>query len=201
MVNIDATIGSGDFALDTNSANPQTLLAFLKRGWSHYYGNERAAKISTWKKSFAKANGREPNEAEIEAKNEEVLSAMHKNVLEGTIGHSVRGPALSTLDRVIERIARQAVVLTLRANGIKPPKDEETVTFAAGTPNEQTVTMEDLIDRWLDAVAKENGVPSEDGTTNRQVATAMAEAEIAAKKAKVDSAKVQGGVNSAADLF
>lgn len=173
-----AQITFGDHTIDTASLPVQSVEALLRRGLSHFLGNEQASKVAGWVKAFEKANpGQTVDEADKEAKKSEYVKAALQALTDGTVGMG-RAPAISPLEREIDRLARAEVVAVLKSNGIKPPKGDEKVKFANGAE----FTMDELIERRIEKF--------------RDVLTAAAQKKIAAdekrrKAAEADAAKLR----------
>lgn len=135
-----------EVSLDFTNLPAASLLAMLKRGVSHYLGNEIAAKISG-RKDKAEKEGTPLSESDVEALRAEftdkAISALH----EGTVGSATRGPAADPVDVAAERIARAEVNDVLKANKAKwtGKGDDRHVKFADGS----TLTMDEMIERRL----------------------------------------------------
>lgn len=141
----------GSITLNTDGLPAVSIAALLKRGLSHYFGNEQAARVSA---DIANAvedarKAADPNDKadatrdEIKAwrvANPEAVKAWAdgyaadalKALQDGTIGTSNRGPRADPLEAAINSLAKADVVAMLKARNIKVPKGEEVVTFAKG---------------------------------------------------------------------
>jgi len=146
----------GDIALDTAKFHPTSVDAMIRRGVSHYLGNEMASKVVTWEASENKARqeaatkeGRatyNPVSDEDKAAQKALFQADALAALEaGTVGVSNRGPRVDPLIALMQSIAKREVIDTLKANGIKPPKGSDIVTFGDGA----TRTMEQMVEKRL----------------------------------------------------
>lgn len=169
-----------------------SMQALLQRGVTHVLGNEASSKVSTWKKKFAKDNGRDPDEDEVEAQSLDEQDAFFARIMDGTLG--VRavsgGVSRSTFDSIMRAMAKVEILAILAAQSpaVKPDKDGN-VTFNDGAVME----VETLIDRRLD---KPEHVAR---------LTPLAEAEQAKRKAAAEAkaamrkAAVAGGTGNAAE--
>lgn len=155
-----------DHVIDTDALPAASVAAMLKRGLTHYLGNEQAAKVTNFKKSFAKANGREPGEDEIDAKRDELIEAAVAALAAGTVGIGVRGPRIDPVEKIMEAKAEAEVVAILKSHKLATKKPEDEDVFTLGGVE---YTFADLVER---RVAKE-------GDRLR----ADAEAEVARRKA------------------
>lgn len=138
----------GNITLDFTKLPAKSLEAMLKRGVTHYLGNEQAAKVSGWKSRFADDNnGAVPGDDEIAAKKAEYVSAAVAALEAGTVGMATRGPAADPVEAEMERIAKREINAILKTNGAKfsGKGDERKVTFANG----QSFTMDQLVERRL----------------------------------------------------
>ena len=173
----------GTHTLDFTKLPAKSLEAMLKRGVTHFLGNEQASKVSGWKVRFVETEKREPNDDEVA----EVKSAYITKALEalsaGTVGVATRGPAADPMDATMERIARGEISDVLKANGAKfvGKGEDRKVAFADGS----SFTMDELIERRL--------ANPEHGPRIRK------DAEKAIKDAarKAEKAKVAGGLSAA----
>lgn len=142
-----AQVTWGDLTIDTATLHEKSTVALLRRGLAHFLGNEQASKVASWMKSFEKSEGREPTDDEKAAKKAEYVEKAIAALWAGEIGMGVRGPAVSPLEREVERLARGEVMAVLKSNGIKPPRGDEAVKFANGAE----FTLEQLIERRIGA--------------------------------------------------
>jgi len=146
----------GNIALDTAKFHPTSIDAMIRRGVSHYLGNEMASKVVAWAESQNKVRADEATKAgkatyvpvsdDEKQAQKEIYQAEALVALEaGTVGVSNRGPRVDPLVALMVSIARREVVDTLKANGIKPPKGSDIVTFGDGA----TRTMEQMVEKRL----------------------------------------------------
>jgi hypothetical protein len=137
----------GTHSLDFTSLPPKSLEAMLKRGVTHFLGNEQAAKVTNWKKKFVEEHGAEPGEDELQAKKAEYVIAALAALNEGTVGTASRGPAIDPLDAEMERLAKAEINDIIKKAGAKfsGKGDDRKVTFGDGS----SFTMDELIDRRL----------------------------------------------------
>lgn len=172
----------GDQTLDFTKLPPKSLEAMLKRGVSHFLGNEVASKVSTRKKK-AEADGAPLGEDEAVALRGEFLTAALAALHEGTVGTATRGPAADPVDAEADRIAWGEIQTILKSNGSKSEgKGEDRVwKFANG----QSFTKDELIERRLTNPDHKDRIFKD------------AEKAIKAKAKKQASAKVEGDILSA----
>lgn len=188
----------GSHNLDIAKFHPNAIEAMVRRGISHYLGNEVASKVSGWSASqvsqaveaFKTANPTKSDEATLAevarrvepspeakaTKKAEFQAAAVQALLDGTVGQSNRGPKADPLEAEIEKLTRHSVLETLKANGIKAPKGDGVVSFADGT----TRTMEQMV---------ENRFKRDGDAITTQAKKNLAEREKVAAKAKADAAK------------
>jgi hypothetical protein len=141
--------------VDFSKVPQASLEALLRKGVTHYLGNEQASKVTAWKQKTAderaaeaKKNGTEAapvTDAEIEAKKAEFEAAALAAIYDGEIGAG-RGPRLDPVERELRALIDQHIANTLAGNGIKFPKNRklpaegEVIEFANG----QTRTLEQM---------------------------------------------------------
>lgn len=132
----------GSHSIDVAKLPEASVVALLKRGLTHYLGNEQTSKLVAARKREGAFDGttEEAYKADLVAK---AVAALH----EGTIGTQVRGPSVDPVEAAMERIARAEINAVLKAKGAKfvGKGDDRKVTFANG----ESFTMNDLIDRRL----------------------------------------------------
>lgn len=169
----------GDITLDFATLPDSSRLAMLKRGVSHFFGNEIASKVSTRKKAAAD-KGEPMSEADADALHAQFTADAIKALNEGTVGVSTRGPAADPVDVAAESIARAEVSDVLKANGAKftGKGDERRVKFADGSE----FTMDQLIERRLANPAHAERIRK------------AAEKVVADKAKKLAKAKVEGNL-------
>lgn len=140
-------ISYGTYNLDFSKFPAQSSLAMLKRGVTHYLGNEQAAKVTNWKAKFLEENKVEPADDEVAAKKNEFILAAIAALEAGTVGMATRGPSIDPVEAHIERIAKAEINNILRASGTKfTGKGEDRKIVAA---NGDSFTMDDLVERRL----------------------------------------------------
>lgn len=152
----------GDRKVDTASLPEKSIEALLRRGVTHYLGNEQASKVTAKidkAVSEGKAEGfvatrddikayREANSDQVGIWMKEVTDSALAALLEGTIGNravGTSGPKLAPLDTIVRKVAKAEVIDTLKANGLSTPKGEEKVQFDGG----KSFTLDELIDRRI----------------------------------------------------
>lgn len=191
----------GDISRDPSKLPETSLQALLARGFTHFLGNEQASKVvsriraaiveGTERKadSVTKEEVQAFRAAQPERVNGwlgEIVNDALKSLDEGTVGiRAAGGPKVDPVTAAMNSLARTEVVTILKANGLKTPKGEETITFGNG----ETRTMAQMVEKRLadhgERIRKE---------AERQIADA------ARRKAKVE-AEVKGkGKASAAEL-
>jgi hypothetical protein len=138
----------GDYTVDTDKLPEKSLAALIKRGLTHYLGNEQSSKTRAWEKAQKDEDG---NEVEVSdeakaAKLAECQAKAHAALLDGTVGTITRGPGKDPVEAEIERQARAKIRETLKANGIKfsGEGDERTVTLKG-----EAFTMDQLVERQI----------------------------------------------------
>lgn len=169
----------GTHTLNFDSLPPKSTEAMLKRGVSHFLGNEIASKVTTAKKKFAAANeGRELAEDEITALRGEFVAKALSALNEGTVGIATRGPAADPIEAEMDRLAWIEIQGILKANGSKSEGkgDDRVWAFANGAK----FTKEELIDRRLDPTGPA-GVDTNTGTVHAERLRKEAEKAIKAK--------------------
>lgn len=187
---------------DETQAPVASVMAMAQRGFQHFLGNEVASKVVSKIKSEI-ASKTKDRKAESVSKDEIVAfrteHATHvqawtraavdealKAFDEGTIGtRSGGGARVDPLTAAMNTIARTEVTVTLKANGIKVPKGDDTVTLQ-GEP----FTMAQLIARRLE----KHGTRIQ-GEADKQVKDAArkrAKLEAEAKQAKQGNGSQQG---------
>lgn len=167
MANEHLVFKYGDTELDFSAMPPSTLTAMLRRGVSHLFGSEAASKVQAKiekvlageteesKKAYdalpddvrrAQIKAfREGRKDDVAAMLAEVTGGFLQAMRDGSLGTSVRGPALDPVEAIERRLVREYIVATLKANSIKiPKKNDEKVIF----PNGDQFTLPELIDRF-----------------------------------------------------
>lgn len=142
------------------------VLAMIRRGITHYIGNEQAAKVTAKADAYVKKAAAEYAEANagiapdadtleaIKADAEalrgdwakEVRDAAYKTLMEGEVGAGARGPAVDPFEAECERLAKARIKARFDAQSprIKMPKEGEKVQLANGE-----FTLDELIERQL----------------------------------------------------
>lgn len=181
----------GAVTVETASLPPVSAEAMIRRGLSHYFGNEQAAKVTALKDKWI--GDKDANPEATPATDEQVSKwlaearqAAFEKLMAGTVGAGrLTGPRIDPIESATLAIAKVEVTNILRAAGVKPPKGEETVSLAG-----EAFTMAQLIERRLakegDRIAKE-------------AAKRVADQKKKAEKAKADVASA--GENKTADAL
>ena len=143
--NENLVIKYGDFTLDFNTLPEASLVAALRSGVAHKFGNECASKVT----AYFDPDQDTPPESTPEARSAykaEVQKEMFAKFLAGTVGVSTRGPAIDPIVVIERRLAKADVTLVLKDNGLAwPKKAEDKVKMADG----KEFTGKELIDRRL----------------------------------------------------
>lgn len=178
----------GNHALDTAKFHPTSLDAMVRRGVSHYLGNEMASKVVAWaeseSKERAKSGAAAITDAEKEAKKNQLQLEAIAALEAGTVGQSNRGPRVDPLVAQMTSLARREVIDTLNAHNIKPPKGEDVVTFGDGA----TRTMAQMIAKRL-----ANHGPRLEAEAKKHLAELARKAEKAKKDAAARESKAPVG--------
>lgn len=170
----------GNFEIDTDKVPAANIAAMIKRGIAHYLGNEVAAKVS------AKSEDNASDEQKAKLKAELQAEAFDK-LMNGEVGSSVRGPHVTPIESKIAQIAKKEVLDILRANGIKPPKGEESVKFADSTEKTLAAMVATRREKFGDRITKE-------------AEKALADEARKAKRAKDEAAQVEAKTSEALGL-
>lgn len=164
-------------SIDTAALPEASRLAMIRRGLTHFLGNETASKVSGFKERVAKekeaafraANtipadatlGTDIDSAAFAATDEEVLAHRQTLIAEGiaklaagTVGHAVRAPAIDPVEKEMERLAKADIKATLEANGLKVPRGEEKVTFSEGNSKSMDEMLATRLERFGDDLRK-----------------------------------------------
>lgn len=126
---------------NTDTLPPVALEALLRRGASHYFGNEQASKVASW----AESQETPPTDEAKAAKKAEFQAAALKALLEGTVGTIVRGPRGTGVDSVVRQLAEKEVKDILKAQKLAMPTGDKKIKF----PDGSELGRADLIDRRI----------------------------------------------------
>lgn len=135
-------ITAGGRDIDLSALPEKSILALLRRGATHFFGSEIASRVKTKKDNFEG----DASDDQIAAWKAEILADFHEKLASGTIGDRAVGQSVDPVEAEMERIAKQEVKDTLRANGIKVPTKGEVLKIGG---NE--VTLDELVERRLTA--------------------------------------------------
>lgn len=177
----------GDHNLDFTKLPAKSLEAMLKRGVSHFLGNEIASKITARKNKHKADNaGAEMPEADIAALHAEFVAKALTALAEGTVGTATRGPAMDPVEAKMEALAWAEILVILKNNGSKSTGkgDERVWEFANG----QKFTKDELIGRRLDPTGPA-GVDSKTGVIHADRLRKDAEKAIKAAAKVAEAAK------------
>jgi hypothetical protein len=130
----------GEHTIETDKLPAKSIEALLRRGVSHFLGNEQASKVSA---KFADQEN-VTDEQKAQAKAEYVAAAI-KALHEGTIGNVIRGPKGTSADAIMRELARKEVTDILRQNKLTFPTGDKVVEFGDGTK----LTGKELVDRRI----------------------------------------------------
>ncbi len=197
-----------DITRDFNTLPLVSQIALATRGFAHLLGNEQASKVVSKIRGAvvaASPKGADGSTRKVESVTKDEVQAFRaanpeqiktweaaaraealKDLDEGKLGTRVAGPRLDPVETEIARLARVDVINTLKAHNLKAPKGDETITFLAGTPQEHTRTMAQMV---ANKIAK-NGE-----RYKREAEKAVAEAarKRKAAEAAAKAAPAQGG--------
>lgn len=169
----DFKVTYGEQTFDFAALPHTTLMAMAKRGVAHYLGNEfnaatlgqevanivshddpevQKANRAKWdamstaeRKERLKAY-RDANPDAVKAIYDAEMAERVRDMAEGKVGISVRGPSVDPLTAIMQRLAKARVVNILKALKVAVPKKaEDIVAFADG----QAFTMAELVSRQL----------------------------------------------------
>lgn len=147
------TITYGETQVDFSKLPETSVRAMLSRGLTHFLGSEQASKvIAKFKAEDGTKSGTEVDWAAAKA---EFVAAALVALHDGTVGVSTRGPTKDPLEAEIASIVKREVTATLKANGLKFPKDGETVTFGNGVTRTGAEMLANYLAKNSDAVHKE----------------------------------------------
>jgi hypothetical protein len=146
----------GNHEIDTDKLPAESIAALVRRGISHYLGNEQAAKVTAWVEAHIKANsGANPtDEAKAAAKADFIAKALSV-MLSGEMGTRVSGPRVEPIEAARNSIAKAEVLAILRSAGIKPPKGDEAVKFGDGTEKTLAAMIATRLGNHADRIEKE----------------------------------------------
>lgn len=170
--------------LDVNSLPEKSVAAILRRGFTHYFGSEIASKVKAKKDKHLEEHKVEMTEQEIDTLKALLVEDGFAKLLAGTLGDRAVGQSIDPVEALIESKARAEVKDMLRVNGVKVPKAGETIK----TPDGAEYTLDELVERRLSNADHKARLEKE------------AKKDIAAKAKAKASLKVEGVVNSLADL-
>lgn len=134
----------GDFTFDFDVLPQASLMAMLRRGVSHFMGNEQASRVTGWFNPDADEPHADTPEARA-TKKAEFQAAAVKALQEGTVGVSTRGPSVDPIVSATRGLARGIVAGILKGQKLAVPTGDKTVTL-----NGTAYTMTQLIDRQIE---------------------------------------------------
>lgn len=176
----DLIVKYGERVLDFNTLPQASLVAMTRRGVSHYFGSEMAAKVTAYfDPDHEDAPNRKDTPENRAAKKAEFQQAAYEALVAGTVGVSIRGPQVDPISAIINRLAKAEVKTILANFKLKwPAKADDTVEL----PDGSKVTGAQLIARRLDPTGPA-GVDKKTGVAHADRLKKEAE-KIAAEQAK-----------------
>lgn len=141
------TFDYAGLSIDFDALPAASISALLRRGATHFLGNEQASKVTSW----VKKQEATPDDASIAAKRMEYVTSAIEALNAGTVGVRVarEGGASAKLDPIgamVRKLAKATVMALLAKAKLKAPKGDAKVKTGSGD-----FTMAELVDR---AVAK-----------------------------------------------
>jgi hypothetical protein len=146
-----------DITRDEGKLPEASRNALLARGFAHFLGNEQASKVTSRIRQ-AIVEGTDANASDVTREQVEGFRTSHpdrvsaiaqaclaealKALDEGTIGTrtSSGGKPVDPVQAEVNRLAKDKIMVILKANGIKIPKGEGTITH-----NGKELAMADLV--------------------------------------------------------
>lgn len=133
------------FTIDTSALPAASVDALIRRGITHFLGNEQASKVTSWVKRQEVA----PSDEAKTAQHREYITAAIAALNAGTIGVRVakEGGSTAKLDPIgsmVRKLAKTTVVALLGKAKLKVPKGDAKVATGSGE-----FTMAELIDRQI----------------------------------------------------
>ncbi len=143
--NTDMTVTYGEFKVDFATLPHTSVMAMLRRGVSHFFGSEQAAKVSGFFDPDQDVPPEDTKEARA-AKKAEYQAKAYDALIAGTVGVSTRQPTVDPITKILRKLAKAEVMGVLTEAKLKwPKKAEDVVTF----PNGDKFTGSTLIDRRI----------------------------------------------------
>lgn len=161
----------GDITRDPSKLPEATLKALLQRGFAHVLGNEKSSKVvGQARKHIAGDDGK------TEFVSKEAIQALRlaspelfngwmataiadalSAIDDGTLGTRTGGGGVRVdpVTAAMNSIARSEVTTTLKANGLKVPKGEETVEFANGAKKTMAAMVATRLEKNGERIRKE----------------------------------------------
>lgn len=152
------TISYDDYTFDTETLPEASVAALLNRGLTHFLGNEQAAKVTAKIRAHLR-NGKGKdfevtrdmvrtfrenpgNESQVSQWMKDAQASAVDALNAGTVGEISRGAKLSTIDKVMRDVARDAIKTACAAKGKPMPKGEnlaEMIEDLVTGPYEQAI--------------------------------------------------------------
>jgi len=145
----------GNHNIDTATLPVASIDSLLRKGISHFLGNEQASKVTAWVESVTKEKNVAPTDEEKAAKKAEFIKSAIEALVAGTVGTRVSGPRVEPIEAARNTIARKEVTDILRAANIKVPKGDEAVKFADGTEKTLAQMIATRLEKFGDRIEKE----------------------------------------------
>jgi hypothetical protein len=132
----------GDYKVDTTKLPPVSVDALIRRGLSHFLGNEQASKVAAHFDGKSEAESTDAAKAAFKAECQaKAVEALGK----GTIGANVRGPRGSQVETIARQLVEKELRDILKHHGLTMPSGDKVVEFASG----EKLTKADLITRRM----------------------------------------------------
>jgi hypothetical protein len=138
------TITYSDYTFDFGVLPEASTEAMLRRGLTHYLGNEISSKVAGARKR-AEKNGEAFGEVEEATVRADYIAKAIEALRNGTVGTTVRGPAIDPVEAEMERIAKAEIRDILKAAKLKfvgAKGEDKVVSLPDGN-----FTMDELVAR------------------------------------------------------
>ena len=145
---VGTVVSYAGHTIDLTTLPDASIHSLIRKGLTHFRGNEQASKVTTWAKKQT-AEGTAPTEEDIAAKKAEFVKSALEALTAGTIGIRERAeggtPKATPIEKLMNEIAKEQVIELLAGNKKKFPTKKETLKFGDGSE----LTGADLIARRL----------------------------------------------------
>lgn len=160
------TITYGEHVIDIDALPPASVAAMLRRGISHYLGNEVASKVAAWVNKQEETERKTNPDYEVDenakfAQKNLFQGAALDALLAGEVGNASRGPRVDPLQAEINKLLKAEVTTRLATHGIKPAGKkrawtaDDLVKFADGREKTIAAMCQTLMDKDGDKYTKE----------------------------------------------